>query len=1339
MQPAKLVTASVMSPIRTLLQASRAALAAGLLLAAGSLTAPRAQAQQQYQGVCAQAKMEILQELTFERTGFEATLEITNNLGGDPITDFSAELTFADPAVLENGVPKDVSDRFFVQRPRLTTINAVDGTGIIGPTQTAIIRWFIIPKAAAGGTNPLGTRYEVGVRMAGKVSGTILPKSVLLAIPDTIVVRPEPQLNINYFQPRDVQGDDPFTEDVESPIPFTLGVLVNNSGFGTARNLKIASQQPKIVENKAGLLLVARLLGSRVQDSPLDESSLTVNLGDIGPGATRKGAWDMITSLSGEFVEFKASYTHRDDLGGEATSLIKSLAAHFIAHEGINDDPGRDAIKDFIADVDRDENILPDTLYESQGQILPINHAPDSSVTTPLSGSTFGITVNAVAEGWGYVRLSDPGQAKLAYASAVRNDGRVVNLANLWSNIRYEKGTNAKLTYLNLFDKYPSPGTYTYTITYAPPTLDVVAPVTRLRFSGEVTESGGRFYITRDTQMYFTSEDASPVSIVYSTDGGPDVPGLPFRITTPGQYQIAYHATDSQGNIEAPKTAILVLSGSGPSIASLTASGADIAVTDDILTFRPDGVTFAVNLGASAVDLTTTFDIFRGIRSWPTISGVPVSPTTATTATLTVAGEHTDFYRYRVNGGAWSTERPVATPFALSGLSGEVTVQVLARSQYATFPADNQALTATWTVDAGAADWTVSGLPATPTRSQLPPLTVSGPGLELYRWRPGGSYYRAEAPPATPIDFPTQSTGSQLLELIGRRAGVWQEEASPSRWSWTYDPAYGSDFSSLPLVRTHTVSTVGGASVTYRWDGRSADGTPQAPGWYTVRIRTVDTLGNFAFRNTLVRIQDVTGTPTTIAGLAAGPERSDAQGDWLVWQERGSGAPNIRAKRVSQVGSPTLEITSTSLAQSNPRTDGRYVVWQGQQVDGTWDIYLTDLTNPAVNQNITNTADTNEVNPALEWPWVVWQARDATDATAAWQVYAFNLFTAQLVQANPSSQDQLDPDVQGGRVVWQDFREVGFGEIYLRNLETGEQRRLTNSSYGQYKPAIDGNWVVWQDNRNTEVDIYGFDFLRGVERRLTNTVYNESEPKLHDTWLLHAEDSLGVLTGNFRLVDLATLRSVPLTASASTKSFGALSGHELFWQQGTSGSSSLEGASIPGLQPVFRNFNAVALTTDLVTRYPTSHALLAAWNTAANVQAVSKFTSLSPLAQQTSTIAGGVASGPDFPLVAGEFLWVQFPSSEVVDLGFALADTVDIPAGLSAFSYARFPLDYTGHRLVTSLGLSNVSSLRVLDARSGQWRVLQVDAGSIVGPDFPIPGVAVVIVQMTAPVSAWKP
>ncbi len=140
----------------------RRTLAGVIPLAAILLAVLPASAQQQFQGWCANVRIEISQELTTERIGFEATLEITNNTGEDPITDFGAALTFEDPV---DG--SDASDHFFVQQPTIQNTNAADGSGVIGPTKTAIITWFIIPKPSAGGTEPNGIEYSVGCELAG--------------------------------------------------------------------------------------------------------------------------------------------------------------------------------------------------------------------------------------------------------------------------------------------------------------------------------------------------------------------------------------------------------------------------------------------------------------------------------------------------------------------------------------------------------------------------------------------------------------------------------------------------------------------------------------------------------------------------------------------------------------------------------------------------------------------------------------------------------------------------------------------------------------------------------------------------------------------------------------------------------------------------------------------------------------------------------------------------------------------------------------------------------------------------------------------------------------------
>ncbi len=190
-----------------------------------ALSVSKSESAQQYQGLCSYVKIEILQEMTLERIGFLATLEVTNNEGDASITNFSAALTFEKEGA--GGVLEDASDLFFVQPPKIRGVTGIDGAGIISPGETAIVEWFIIPKLSAGGTTPEGLQYQIGAALAGSIYGLEISQNVFAVLPDTITVKPDPELEITYFQPRDVDGDNPFTLDiVESPIPFTLGVLL---------------------------------------------------------------------------------------------------------------------------------------------------------------------------------------------------------------------------------------------------------------------------------------------------------------------------------------------------------------------------------------------------------------------------------------------------------------------------------------------------------------------------------------------------------------------------------------------------------------------------------------------------------------------------------------------------------------------------------------------------------------------------------------------------------------------------------------------------------------------------------------------------------------------------------------------------------------------------------------------------------------------------------------------------------------------------------------------------------------------------------------------------------
>jgi beta propeller repeat protein len=1301
-----------------------------------------ARAAQQFQGLCAFVKIEILQELTLERVGFLATLEITNNEGDASISDFSAQLTFNNFATHD-----EASDLFFVRPPTLSGIAAVDGTGIIKPGETARIEWFIIPKISAGGDTPAGVRYSVGAQLGGSIYGQEIAQSVLTVIPDAITVLPEPQLEITYFQPRDVDGDDPFTPDVvEAPVPFPLGLLVKNAGFGRARDVQIVSEQPRIVDNKQALVLIAQLLGARVDDAPTDHTSLTLNLGDIDPGKCRKGAWDMITTLSGQFIDFKASYTHSSDLGGRDTSIIKQIHAYFIVHEVLNDQPGRDQLKDFLADTVLDttaqdvraQDIIPDTLFESDCTTLPVNQLKQVQVT-PQDDLTAVVSAVADFDNWVYLRVDDPQQNKLKIVRVVRSDGKVLNPNNYWTSTHYRFPDNKRLDFLHIFD-FVALGQYTYTVTYEASAPDHDPPQTRLRFAGEVQEVNGEFVIRPETQMYFTVEDASPVVIFYKleTDTG-FLPGLPFSIDQPGEHVVEYFSRDRAGNEDTHQFATLVLSPDFPEVVDLVTDPQEMFISGDALSVRPAAVAVSFSGGNTLTTTSASVEVYRGVLGFPVLDGVPSSPTRRSDATVTVSGDNVDYYRYRLNGGAWSQESPVAQPIALGSLAGPNALEVNGRSGYGDYLPDVQAVKVEWTVDAGADPAVVVG-PSTPNRSTSATIAVSG--SSYYCYRVDGNFYRPEPAGGAPIELSRLSEGRHTVEV---RTRTGAEDPCPGNVpgnavSWVIDRSYGFELPASALVRTEVFPNISG-TVHADWDGRDQSGRLVAQGWYSVQVTVTDGLGRSTSAIRLVRVGDMLEETLRVSETEAPQTEPHAAGHWAAWQDQRNDNWDVFALDLKHPAASPLRVTTDSHRHERPRTDGTFVVWEDRQADGTWDVWAWRLGSSETAFAVTQTPGFDERRPAIDWPWVVFQRRPVSVQGTAWQVVAVNLVTQQLVAVDPTNQDQLDPAVNAGRVVWQDLRDLGAGDIYLKDLQSGEVRRITNDPAAQIQPSISDNWVVWVDNRaGSQLDLYGFNLKRGVELQITHTPQNEARPHLNGRWLVYTDNSTGAGNENLRLLHLSNFAAVQLTNSVSAKDKPSTAEGKLVWQDRNGGRDRVLAGSLPDLQPVFGNANVVAVTQGMASFQRDAYTLLRLWNTGAGVTEITRYTSLLPVpVAETAVWQAGGPAGDNFPLEAGGFLWVKFGSAKTLELGPDACDPIDLNAGVNAFSYSCFPDRYSAYQLLRELGLSNVKAIRGLDAESGRWSVATVSAGAPVGADFEIPRVAAVFIDMNAPVSRWQP
>jgi hypothetical protein len=403
------------------------------------------------QSLCAEVKIEIRQELTLERQAFDAHMSINNGLPGVTVENVGVEVTFADGqgnSVRASSNPDDTNALFFISLDSLKNIAEVQGAGSVAPQTTADIHWLIIPAPGAGGASAAGTKYLVGAKLTCTMGGLA---QVMDITPDYIFVKPMPLLTLDYFLPRSVYGDDAFTEPIEAPVPFSLGVRVRNAGHGVARTLKIDSGQPRIVENELGLLIGFNITGCEV-NGRAGPGSLLADLGDIQPGSAGVARWVMECTLSGVFRDFSAEFSHADELGGQLTSLMQAVNTHLMVRDVLVDLPGRDGVRDFLSLSNGAYAV-----YESDNVDTPVSNRSDEAILTRVGtdGSRRRYTLTVPLTGGPFYAGRTNGlenSGNVGVVSATRSDGKRLHAANVWMSKTRATGNDPWIATLNLFD-----------------------------------------------------------------------------------------------------------------------------------------------------------------------------------------------------------------------------------------------------------------------------------------------------------------------------------------------------------------------------------------------------------------------------------------------------------------------------------------------------------------------------------------------------------------------------------------------------------------------------------------------------------------------------------------------------------------------------------------------------------------------------------------------------------------------------------------------------------------------------------------------------------------------
>src|SRR5256885_328908 len=191
-------------------------------------------------------------------------------------------------------------------------------------------------------------------------------------------------------------------------IPYSLAVQVNNVGYGPAQSLNITGGKPQIVDNVKGLLIDFTILGTQLENQPATPA-LDVNFGQIASGTNKSARWRFTSSLQGSFTNFSASFKQVDPFGKPRLSLIRSVEIHELTHIVDGNGPGADGRPDFLVNDVSDPDLLPDTLYLSDGSTNAVAAVSNATITGTLGGGNFSVAMTAAAAGgWSYFRFQDP-------------------------------------------------------------------------------------------------------------------------------------------------------------------------------------------------------------------------------------------------------------------------------------------------------------------------------------------------------------------------------------------------------------------------------------------------------------------------------------------------------------------------------------------------------------------------------------------------------------------------------------------------------------------------------------------------------------------------------------------------------------------------------------------------------------------------------------------------------------------------------------------------------------------------------------------------------------------
>ena len=150
--------------------------------------------------------------------------------------------------------------------------------------------------------------------------------------------------------------------------------------------------------------------------------------------------------------------------------------------------------------------------------------------------------------------------------------------------------------------------------------------------------------------------------------------------------------------------------------------------------------------------------------------------------------------------------------------------------------------------------------------------------------------------------------------------------------------------------------------------------------------------------------------------------------------------------------------------------------------------------------------------------------------------------------------DQNNPDISGGKIVWDDSRN-GCADIYSYDIASGKEDVVYSSSSNKFHPAISNDLVAFED--------YGTDDIRDIGYKkagaTTNPIYIEpnsmdkANPDVDGDWIVYQQLDDGREDWNIYAYNIGTQQLIQVTRDPATQQLPRISGDLIVWEDNRNG------------------------------------------------------------------------------------------------------------------------------------------------------------------------------------------